>query len=192
VERQWRRWAAIHGLDPVPILEVAHGRRTIDVIRLFAPHLATPEEAERFDDDEARDSEGAAAIPGAAALLRSLPDDRWAVVTSATTPLARERMRVVGLPLPRVIVSADDVERGKPAPDGFLAAAGRLGVEPQRCIAFEDTPAGLEAAAAAGAQVVGVTTTYAAEDLPAELCIPDLRSVRVAREASLTLRIVVT
>jgi sugar-phosphatase len=177
VERQWRRWAARHGMDPVPILEVAHGRRTIDTIRDIAPELATPEEAAAFDDEEAEDSIGAVAVIGAGELLRSLPPDRWAVVTSATTPLARVRLRGVGLPVPALLVSADDIGNGKPDPEGYLAAARALGVEPARCVVLEDTPAGLEAGRAAGMPVIAVSTTYPAETLHADVVVPDLRCV---------------
>jgi sugar-phosphatase len=178
VERQWRRWAARHGIDPDPILDVAHGRRTIDTLRDVAPDLATATEASRFDDEEAADSQGAIAVAGAAALLRSLPEDRWAVVTSATAALARERLRAVDLPLPRVLVSADDISHGKPHPEGYLTAARLLGVRPSRCIVLEDTPPGLDAGRAAGMPVIAVTTTYPGAQLQADLVIADLTDIR--------------
>lgn len=183
VERQWRRWAARHGIDPEPILVVAHGRRTIDTLREVAPELATANEASRFDDEEAADSQGAMAVAGAAALLRSLPDERWAVVTSATAALARERLRAVDLPLPRVLVSADDISNGKPHPEGYLAAARLLGVRPSRCIVLEDTPPGLDAGRAAGMPVIAVTTTYPGAQLEADLVVPDLTEIRATLAA---------
>src|SRR5580765_1184882 len=82
VERQWRRWAARHGLDSEPILKVAHGRRALETMREMAPHLASDADATRFDEEEAQDREGVAAIAGAAEFLAALPASRWAVVTS--------------------------------------------------------------------------------------------------------------
>jgi len=175
VERQWRRWAARHELDPEPILAVAHGRRTLDTFLDVAPHLATEEEAARFEAEEAEDREGVVAVPGAALILAGLPPDRWAVVTSANRGLAEDRLRSVGLPVPAVLVSADDVSRGKPDPEGYLTAARLLAVRPERCLVVEDTPAGAEAGRAAQMSVIAVTTTYPAEALRASVCVPDLR-----------------
>jgi sugar-phosphatase len=64
-----------------------------------------------------------------------------------------------------VLISAEDVERGKPAADGYLLAAERLGVAPNECIVIEDTPAGIEAGRAAGATVLAVATTFPAAEL---------------------------
>src|SRR5437588_202404 len=119
VVRQWRRWAARHGLPLEPILELSHGRPTIETIRIVAPHLATAEEIESFDGAEIEDREGVKAVPGVAQFLAALPQDRWAVVTSASTQLARVRLECAGLPIPAVLVSADDVRRGKPDPEPY-------------------------------------------------------------------------
>jgi len=159
-ERQWMRWAERHGLDPQPILTISHGRRTLETIREVAPHLATEEELARFSEEELADSEGICAVAGAPAILQALPRSRWALVTSAPRQLAEMRMASAGLPLPVVIVSADDVQRGKPDPEGVLLAARLLGVDPRDCLVVEDTPAGIEAARAAGMATLGVTTTY--------------------------------
>ena len=59
-----------------------------------------------------------------------------------------------------MLVAAEDVERGKPAPDPFLLGARRLGVAPHDCLVFEDTLAGLQSAASAGMASVVVTTTH--------------------------------
>ena len=74
--------------------------------------------------------------------------------------LATSRLTHGGLPLPRVLVTAEDVERGKPDPQPYLAAAAALGVEPSRCLVVEDAPAGIAAGKAAGAAVLAVTTTF--------------------------------
>jgi sugar-phosphatase len=177
VERQWRRWALRHGLDPAPIVAVAHGRRTLDTLGVMAPHLASHEEAERFDAEEAADSEGVVAVPGALALITGLPLNRWAIVTSAKRALAEARLLSVCLPVPPVVVSADDVNRGKPDPEGYLLAAQMLGARPASCLVLEDTPAGVAAGLDAGMQVIGVARTYPAARLGAPVCVPDLRPV---------------
>jgi sugar-phosphatase len=177
VERQWRRWARGHGLDPAPFIARAHGRRTIDTLRELAPRFATEEEAAAFDEEEAADSVGVVPVPGAGALLSLLPAGRWALVTSATKALARGRMAAAALPMPEVVVTAEDVERGKPDPAGFLLAARQMGASTSRCLVFEDTPAGIEAGRAAGMTVIAIATTYPAIVLQAARVLPDLRGV---------------
>jgi sugar-phosphatase len=179
VERLWLQWAAEHGLSADAILAVAHGRRTLETIQLVAPHLATPEEAARLDAREAEEDGHETAIPGAAVLLNALPPDRWAVVTSAGRTLARARLAAVGLPLPRTLVGADDVVRGKPSPEGYLRAVSLMGVPAVRCVVLEDTPAGAQAGRAAGARVVGLRTTFPSVD-GCDFLVRDLRDVRVS------------
>lgn len=182
VERTWLHWAAEHGLSAEAVLAVAHGRRTLETMQLVAPHLATPEEAARLDALEALEEGGETAIAGAAALLAALPPERWAVVTSAGHQLAVSRLESVGLPLPRVLVGADDVARGKPAPDGYLQAAAALGVEPSRAVVLEDTPPGAQAGRAAGAIVVGLRTTFPTV-AGCDYLVSDLRAIVVERRA---------
>jgi sugar-phosphatase len=188
-ERQWTRWAARYGFDPQPILKISHGRRTEEIIREVAPHLATEEEFARFGEEELSDREGIRAVDGAAALLRALPRDVWALVTSAPSRLAQVRMECAGLPLPTVVVSADDVKHGKPDPEGVLLAARRLGVEPAHCLVIEDTPAGIQAARAAGMLALGITTTYSCDELPGAHCIRDFTSIRVFHDGRLHLAV---
>jgi mannitol-1-/sugar-/sorbitol-6-phosphatase len=120
------------------------------------------------------------AVPGAAQLLTSLSGVPWAVVTSAGTELAQLRLQTAGLPAPPVVVSSTDVSRGKPAPDGYLLAAARLGIAPTDAIVFEDAPAGVSAGMAAGCAVIGVATSHTGQQLAgAAVVIPDLTSVMV-------------
>ncbi len=177
VERMWIGWATEHGLSVEAALAVAHGRRTLETMQLLAPQLATPQEAERLDALEAENESGESAMSGAAELLSSLPSGRWALITSAGRVLASRRMARVGLPVPRILVGADDVVAGKPSPEGYLQAAERLGVDARRCVVIEDTPAGTEAGRAAGAKVIGLETTYPA--LPyCDVVVRDLSAVR--------------
>jgi mannitol-1-/sugar-/sorbitol-6-phosphatase len=165
VERTWRRWAERHQLDPLPLLEVAHGRRARDTLRMVVPSLATDAEVEWLDATELADREGLRPVPGAGQFLSVLPPDRWAVVTSCGRTLARLRLESAGLPVPEVLIVAEEVKQGKPAPDGYRLGASRLGYNPADCLVFEDAPAGIMAGRAAGARVVGLTTTHAADDL---------------------------
>jgi len=160
VERVWREWAAEQGLDPDDVARASHGVPSRQVIARVAPHLP-PEEAERVDGLHA--ATGGTALPGAHELLAAAD----AVVTSCTRPLALARLAAAGLPVPAVMITIEDVERGKPAPDPYLAAAAALNVDPATCLVIEDAPAGIAAARAAGMTVWAVTTTHAPRELAA-------------------------
>lgn len=181
VEGVWRDWADRHGLDARRILAVAHGRQNHDVLELVAPHLDVARELAWLTRAEEERRDGIVAVPGARELLDSLAEDRWAIVTSAWKTLAEIRLRCAGTPLPKVLITAEDVRRGKPHPDGYLTAAARLQVAPAACLVFEDAHAGVEAARAAGMVTVGLTTTFSAKDLGCQWCIDDFRTVSVAR-----------
>ncbi len=181
VERTWQRWAAErHPIDLVKLLHVAHGRKARDTLLIMAPSLATDTEVAWLDATELADVEGLRILPGAKELVAALPRDRWAIVTSCGRDLARLRLGSVGLPEPDALVVAEEVKRGKPAPDGYRLGAERLGFEPRDCIVFEDAPAGVAAGKAAGARVLALTTNYAPRDLQeADATIADLRSILV-------------
>lgn len=185
VERTWRRWAARHGVSAEPILRIAHGRRTSDALAMVYPELGTPDEVAWLDAAESEDFEGIRPVPGAAALVHSLSPSQWTVVTSAGRILAERRLAVVGISLPHHAVTSEDVERGKPAPDGYFLGAARLGVPAQDCLVVEDAPAGVQAGRAAGARVLAVTTTHPRDALnQADHIVADLRAVRVTGAAA--------
>ena len=161
-ERVWIRWARRHRLDVASFLPTLHGMRAIETVRRQnLPGVDAQAEAARITAEEIDDVDGVVAIAGVAAFMAALPDDRWAVVTSAPRELALRRIAAAGLPLPPLLVTTDDVARGKPAPDCFLLAAARLGVSARDCLVFEDAPAGIAAAEAAGASVLVITATHA-------------------------------
>jgi len=164
-ERVWLDWAARNGVDADELRAAMHGVRSVEVVRALRPALDAGAESDAIERRQAEDVDGLRAIPGAAAALGALRDDRIAVVTSATRPLAAARTAAVGIELPAVVVYAGDVARGKPDPEGYRAAAHRLGVDPADALVVEDSPPGIEAGRAAGAATVGVTTTHAAADL---------------------------
>jgi sugar-phosphatase len=184
VESHWRHWADSHHLDAEALLRVVHGRRALDTIREFAPHLDAEVELARLVAAEGGDTTGVVVAPGAAALLARLPANGWAVVTSGVRAVAVARLRACGLPLPDVLVPADEIARGKPDPEGYLTAAARLGRMPAECVVIEDAPAGVAAARAAGMACVALTTTHARGAVEsAALVVPSLAGLRVTIDA---------
>ncbi|MGZ4788275.1 MAG: HAD family hydrolase [Terriglobales bacterium] len=185
VERQWRKFAERHGLDPEHVIHTAHGHRTVETVHILMPDVDAVAEAAIVERNEIEDTEGLVAIEGAAELLRSLPRDRWAVVTSGTRALATRRLAVAGLPQPEHMVPADEVTRGKPDPEPYLKGARLIGFAPKTCLVFEDAPSGIKSAKAAGAKVIGVPGTYTAEDLKgADGLVRSLRDVSARMNGS--------
>lgn len=156
VETVWRLWCRRHRLDPEPVLAMCHGVRSREVIRTLAPQLDLAQEVALLDDLEIHHTGQAEALAGARTLLASLPVERWALVTSASQRVARHRLRSAGLPLPALLVGAEDVEHGKPDPEPYLLAVERLGLAAADCLVFEDAPAGISSALRAGCRVVQV------------------------------------
>jgi len=167
VERVWRVWAKAHGLDPARVVAQAHGRRSLETIRAVAPAMDAEKENIIVEQMEIDDKDGVTALPGAAALLSQLPDDRFAIVTSATRPLAVARLGYAGLRVPRYMITAGDVVNGKPSPEPYLKGAALLGFAAGDCLVFEDTPAGITSARASSMQAVALQTTYPAHELQA-------------------------
>jgi len=154
VDRIWGSWAERHGIDTGKLLATVHGVRSEDTIRRFAgPTVDVAKENQWILDAEVSDVDGVVAIEGIHAFIEALDPGTWAVVTSAPRALAEVRLRAVNLPIPKVMITAEDVQRGKPDPQGFLLAAQRLGVSIGECLVFEDSPPGVAAAKAAGAHV---------------------------------------
>ncbi len=165
VARVWTRWAQDRGLPAEKVIAHAHGRRSIETVRAFAPALNAEQENGRVEQMEIDDKEGVIALPGAARLLSRLPQNRFAIVTSATRPLALARMRYAGLPVPANLVSANDVLHGKPSPEPYRKGAELLGFPATDCLVFEDVPAGITSARAAGMQVIAIPNTYPEREL---------------------------
>ena len=176
VEAAWSAWATGFGLAPSRVLAVVHGRRTADTVADFFPPGPIAEAAlGRIDELELTGVRDAVAVPGAQALVAGLDPSRWAVFTSGRRALAQARLQAAGVwPVP-VLVAAEDVAAGKPAPDGYLRAAAALGVDPGVTIVIEDAPQGVRAARSAGvAHVLGVGTR--AVDSDADVVVADLRA----------------
>lgn len=174
-EQAWRQLADEFDLDAAGLLAELAGVRAVDTLgrHLSGPPLAAA--VARLEDLEVDLAHLTRPMPGAVELLGRLPEGAWTVVTSATRRLATARWEGAGLPVPAVTVTAEDVERGKPHPEPFLAGAAGLGVDPRRCLVFEDSPSGGAAARTAGAAVVAVGDQPWPEEPPVR--IPDLRPV---------------
>ncbi|KAF9979147.1 hypothetical protein BGZ73_005315 [Actinomortierella ambigua] len=164
VESCWKRWCIENDVAFEELIAVSHGRPSFEIIRQFTPverHAETlsAEYIENLEAIVANSTEGMIVIPGTRALLESIPRHKWAVVTSAGRHMANTRFIQTGLPTPPILVSASDIVRGKPNPEGYLKAAKAMGVDPAECVVFEDAPAGIRAGFAAGAKaVIGMNT----------------------------------
>jgi mannitol-1-/sugar-/sorbitol-6-phosphatase len=159
VARVWTQWATKHHFVPEDVVRQAHGRPSIATIRELLPHADHDAENREVERGEIEDVEGVIPLPGALELLQTLPQDRWAIATSCTRRLANVRMRAAGLPMPKHMITSNDVQRGKPDPEPYSKAAKILGFAPADCVVIEDAPAGIRAGKAAGARVLALRTT---------------------------------
>jgi sugar-phosphatase len=179
VHRNWQRIATLlgrHGEDLVGNLQGIPGSQ---VLRIIEPGLAEErihELNQVLIEGEITDTADVVAAKGAAELIEAIPGQRWGVVTSAPLRLATARLAAAGLPVPRTLVTADDVATGKPDPAPFRLGAERIGHAAIRCLAIEDAPAGITSATRAGCHTLGVLTTY--PDLDGDT-VPDLSAVAV-------------
>jgi sugar-phosphatase len=186
VTRVWRGWAIEHGFNPEEVVAHAHGRPSISTIRDYLPGSDYEAENHEVERREIADLAGIVPLPGALALLASLPPDRWTIVTSCTHALAQVRIRAAGLPLPKTLITSDDVTRGKPHPEPYLRGAELLGFPAAQCVVFEDAPAGIQAGKAAGARVLAFTTTAPEATLQqagADWILHDCSDVRALSES---------
>ncbi|MFJ5517006.1 HAD-IA family hydrolase [Streptomyces griseoluteus] len=179
VESTWAGFCERHQLDLAEVLSFAHGRPTRETVGHFLAEsdLATAE-TRRLIAHEESETTGITEVPGARALLDELPPTSWAVVTSASRRLAEVRMAAAGLPLPGILISADDVRRGKPDPEGYLLAVAAIGCPPQDALVFEDSGAGVRAGLAGCGRTVVIGDLDAFDDVAPRW--PDFRGFRFA------------
>jgi sugar-phosphatase len=197
VHRAWTRWAAHYGLAPDTVAEMVHGRRAADSVEALIEPGLRDEALEAINRFELEDAVSVTPVAGAPELVAQLPAGSWAVVTSGTRRLAAARLAAAGITAPRVCITADDVVDGKPAPEGYLAAAAALRVDPRATIVVEDSTSGIQSGRRAGVRyVVGVGSRAVATD--ADIVVADLTSVRwmsglvVPAEAALAARTALT
>ncbi|WP_160159709.1 HAD family hydrolase [Streptomyces sp. WAC05374] len=164
----WNEWAESVGLGDTFDLAPFYGQKRADIIRTLLPHLTQREiddHAERVRQAERVRVDRVVALPGAAEVLAGLPPERWGIVTSNDTEVAQARLRSAGLPVPDVIVSADNVVHPKPHPEGFLLGAEKLGFDPASAVGIDDSPIGVTAAKDAGMTVVAVRFRHDVSEL---------------------------
>jgi sugar-phosphatase len=182
VARVWTIWANKHGFVPDEVVRQAHGRPSLTTIRELLPNADHEAENRIVERGEIEDTEGVIPLPGALEILQALPPDRWTIATSCTRRLAEVRIRAAGLPMPKRMITSNDVQHGKPDPEPYLKAAQILGFPPADCIVVEDAPAGIRAGQSSGARVLALRTTAPDVELTesgATWIIKDLASLRV-------------
>jgi sugar-phosphatase len=166
VARVWTKWAIEHGFDPEETVRNAHGRPSLSTIKELLPNAVDPAlENEVILRGEIEDTDGVVPLSGVCNFLKSVPNDRWALVTSCARPLAYVRLTAAGIPIPEKMITADDVRRGKPDPEPYLKGAALLGLPASECVVFEDAPAGIRAAKLAGTRVIALPTTESEKEL---------------------------
>ena len=181
LEESYRIWCAEKGLDFETVMKVAHGRRKPEILAAVLPGRDPLPEIERLKQLEMDRISEVKEIPGAAAFVAQVPSGRWAIGTSGDRDGALARLKQVGITPPQVLISAEDVVHGKPNPAVYLKAAAGIGIAPEKCVVFEDAPAGIAAALAGGMVAVALLTTYARDAFPSGvLCIGDFRDVSLA------------
>ncbi len=156
VEAIWASWADFHGVDKQLLMSEIHGCRGEDIIPKFAPHLDAQKENDLLLAQEIKNTAGIVVLPGVESLLHSLSDLPWGIVTMSTRELALAKLAETGLPVPDVLVTADDVKKGKPHPEAYLLGAQRMRLDPEHCLVFEDAAAGVKSAQQAGMPVIQV------------------------------------
>lgn len=175
VERAWTTWALEYGITAEQMADF-HGVPARSIVAQLLPEAERERAVARINELELADVDGIEPLPGAIEALRQLPVT--AIATSCTRPLAEARIRAAGLPAPEVVVTADDVTRGKPDPEPFTLAARRLGIDPAHTLVVEDATAGIRAGRAAGAATLAVVTTTPREKLGlADLVVDNLGQV---------------
>ena len=178
VVRCWQRWAAMYGVPDAAHYEVPHGVRAIDIVKSLRPDIDPEEGLRVIENMEMEDMADLTVLPGVKSLLKGLPPERWAIVTSATRRLLLGRLVAAGLPVPERIISADMVERGKPDPEPYRRGAEWLGFRPEECVVVEDSESGAKAGRAAGCTVVATTFSHSIESLAAaHYLVEDLAGV---------------
>ena len=183
IQRLWQTWAERRGIAPESIFQVMHGRRAGEIIQLFAPDLHVENEVREVESDEISDMNDVRSYAGALELLNRLLPEQWAIVTSGSRYVTEARLKHVKLPVPSVFITGEDVQLGKPAPDGYLLAAEQLRVHPIGCVVIEDSPVGVKAGKAAGMHVIAVASTHTQAELQeADEIIPQLADIKLSTQ----------
>ncbi|SNT18262.1 sugar-phosphatase [Granulicella rosea] len=168
VNRCWKLWTKHYGIEGWESYVIPHGVRATDIMKSLRSDFGPEQLAEglrRIEDLEIADVADLQVLPGVRVLLKSLPPERWTIVTSATRRLLVGRLKAADLPLPPRVIVGDEVVNGKPHPEPYIKGAAILGFAPADCIVIEDAPSGVGAGVASGARVLGVLGTHEAHEL---------------------------
>lgn len=188
IERAWRWWASSHGRSWSDVRPHVHGRLATDTIRTVLPDMPATQvedEAQKVNSRQVFDTSDIEPVKGMTELVAQLSQARWAVVTACPPELAAARLVAGGYPMPEVLVTRNDVSRGKPDPQGYQIAADKLGIDYGRCLVIEDSPAGVAAGRAAGMPVIGLGTTHDPAVLEkADTLVRDGRTLSVERSST--------
>jgi mannitol-1-/sugar-/sorbitol-6-phosphatase len=186
VARVWHRWAVEHGFNPDEVVSRAHGRPSLTTVREYLPNADHAVENREVERREMADLEGVVLLPGSLRLLAELPPDRWTIVTSCTRPLAQTRIWAAGLPIPKLMITSNDITNGKPHPEPYLKGASVVGFCATDCVVVEDVPAGIRAGKASGARVIAFRTTVKDPELVAagaDWVVNNCASITVSNKA---------
>ena len=184
-----QKWCIENKLDLDRAIEVGRGRRTEDTVALLAPSLSPIHEAKKIESYEKELSKGIKAIPGSCEFLAQLPKELWAVVTSSTLDLAKAKIESAGLPIPSYLISADDVNKGKPHPEPYLMAISALGVAPHECVAFEDADSGVKSAVSAGCEVIVIGSNVSIRAPQVRTTVSDYRQLKLSVSSTILVEI---
>ncbi|MFU0886462.1 HAD-IA family hydrolase [Kluyvera sichuanensis] len=159
IERLWELWAKKNHVDVKYVLSIIHGRTVSETLKLISPYFYNQKCIDEIKFTAMEALSHVSPIPGAVNLFRQLPMNKVAIVTSGIKAVSMRSIIGAGIPVPDVMITADDVSCGKPDPEPYLKAASRLGVNPNNCLVFEDAYSGIRSAIAAGMSVIVVGKT---------------------------------
>ena len=165
VNRAWSALAERHSLNCEHVLSIIHGRpasESIQELLAFKGKSVVETEIARIKEQETNDTDGIVPIDGALVFIKTLAELNipWGIVTSGETPVAMSRIKAGNIPAPEIVITADHITKGKPAPEPYLLGAGKLGIAPEDCIVFEDAPAGVKSGLSAKSKVIGILSSH--------------------------------
>ena len=153
VERVMEAWCQQNGVSYSEIKNSNHGSRSVDTVAAVAPHLDAVQAAADIEAGERAELADLREIEGARSFLSQVPRGRWGIATSSYLLTAKAKIRAASIPIPSVLVAADEVLEGKPHPEAYLKASMELGYRPEDCLVFEDSETGVRSALNAGCRV---------------------------------------
>ena len=173
--KAWRAW----GEKYFPGFELTsehHGKRAQDLVLSMVGEALFKEADDHINALEQELASETIPLTGGIELTTSLTPGSWTVVTSANPNLAKARLAAAGIPIPKELVTAWDVTKGKPDPEPYLKGAENLGFDISDCVVFEDAAAGIQAGFDAGAGLL-VGVTEHAMDTKADLVVKHLGGI---------------